>query len=469
MRTIPRTLKNILSLSTAELASRLLSVVYSVYLARVLFVESYGIYGTAKYLVAYFVILATLGLDSIGTREVATKPKEMKNIVNNIFTLRLVLAFIGYILLAIITYFLDKPPIEKATILLFGLNIFANNTLLNWVFQALEKLEVFAVRSIITNLLNFLGIILFVKNPSDIKLTAIIIVASASFNSILMIIYYIRNYQTLSLKFNFPLWKEYLKQSIPIGITFLLSGFYNYIPFFILNVKTNNYYSGLYTAAFNVLIVATLLSSVIQTVYYPIFSKKSSKEDRLSIIKQYSKLTFSIGTYLPMFLFVFADKIIMLFGKDYASAMPTIRLLMVSVLIIYYSITFFSPLIAWKYERKVIIGNFVGLIVNLILNLVLVPILFERGSAIAAIITEISVFIVFAIIFFPIFKTLLFGQYLRFFLISAASTLPFLLINIEFLNSLPFMIISFIIFLALIFLTKTITLQEIKFIKKDEV
>jgi O-antigen/teichoic acid export membrane protein len=139
------------------------------------------------------------------------------------------------------------------------------------------------------------------------------------------------------------------------------------------------------------------------------------------------------------------------------------------VLIIYYSITFFSPLIAWKYERKVIIGNFVGLIVNLILNLVLVPILFERGSAIAAIITEISVFIVFAIIFFPIFKTLLFGQYLRFFLISAASTLPFLLINIEFLNSLPFMIISFIIFLALIFLTKTITLQEIKFIKKDEV
>lgn len=469
MLTIPRTLKNILSLSTAELASRLLSVIYSIYLARVLLVESYGIYGTAKFLVAYFVILASLGLDSIGTREVATKPKEMKNIVNNIFTLRIVMAIIGYLLLAIITYFLDKPLIEKATILIFGLNIFANNILLNWVFQALEKLEVFAIRSIITSVLNFIGIILFVKNPNDVTLAAIIIVSSATFNSILMIIYYLRNYQTLSLKFNFTLWKEYLKQAIPIGITFLLSGFYNYIPFFILNVQTNNYYSGLYTAAFNVLIVATLLSSVIQTVYYPIFSKKSTREDKFYVLNQYSKLTFSIGTYIPMFLFVFADKVILLFGKDYAPAMPTIRLLMISVMMIYYSITFFSPLIAWKYERKVIIGNFVGLIVNLILNLILVPILFDRGSAISAIFTELSVFIVFAIIFFPIFRTLLFSNYLRFFLFSAVSTLPFLLFDYDFLYSLPSMVVSFAIFLALIFLTKTITLQELKLIKKNEV
>ncbi len=88
MSNIKVTLKNIISLSTAEVASRFLTVIYSVYLARVLLVENFGIFGSAKYLVVYFILLSNLGLDSVGTREVAANKSQLKMIVDNIFTLR---------------------------------------------------------------------------------------------------------------------------------------------------------------------------------------------------------------------------------------------------------------------------------------------------------------------------------------------------------------------------------------------
>jgi len=467
MSNIKVTLKNIISLSTAEVASRFLTVIYSIYLARVLLVENFGIFGSAKYLVVYFILLSNLGTDSIGTREVAANKSNLKSIVDNLFTLRLIMGIAGYLLLSVVTYFLPKPLEEKIIILIFGINILANNALLNWVFQGLEKIDIYALRTIITNVLNFTGILLFIHSPQDLQLATIIIVTSLSFNSLLLIIYYHNKIERLSLSFQLNLWKKYISEAYPIGITFLIIGVYNFLPIILLSLMTNNLYTGLYTSVANVFLIATLLSTVVQAVYYPQFAQNQTTQDRERTFLQFSKFMFTIGTFIPLFLFVFADKVTLIFGKDYSPAMPSIRIVMIASLFSYYSGGLFCALIAWKQEKKVVFANLAGLVSTFVVNILLIPKLYDKGAAIAALIGELVVFAVLASIFYGFLKKLFILQYFKLLLIAIISTIPFLYFKLDNIQTFYLMILSVMIFVALIFLTKILSFSEIKRIIKQ--
>lgn len=462
MSNIKVTLKNIISLSTAELASRFLTVIYSIYLARVLLVENFGIFGSAKYLVVYFILLSNLGTDSVGTREVAANKSNFKSIVDNLFTLRLIMGLIGYFLLSVVTYFLPKPIEEKIIILIFGINILANNSLLNWVFQGLEKIDIYALRTIITNVLNFSGILIFIHSPEDLRLATIIIVVSLLFNSFLLIFYYHKKIERLNLSFQFNLWKKYISEAYPIGFTFLIIGVYNFLPIVLLSLMTNNFYTGLYTSVANVYLIATLLSTVVQAVYYPQFAQTQTHQDRERTFLQFSKFMFTIGTFVPLFLFVFADKVVLIFGKDYSPAMSSIRIVMIASLFSYYSGGLFCALIAWKQEKKVVFANLAGLLTTFIANILLIPYFFDKGAAIAALSGEFVVFLVLAWIFYNFLKKLFIMQYLKLLVISIISTIPFIFFNFDTNETFLLMIASILIFMALIFLTKILTISEIK-------
>lgn len=456
------TLKNLISLSTAELASRFLTVVYSVYLARVLMVENFGIFGSAKYLVVYFILLSNLGTDSVGTREVAANKQRLKEIVDNLFTMRFVMGLLGYFLLFIITLFLPKTIEEKTVILVFGINILANNLMLNWVFQGLEKMDIYALRSIITNILNFVGILVLVQSPDDLLIATIIVSSSVLFNAILLILYYHTKINSLNFAFDLVLWKDLFRQSYPIGFTFLVIGIYNFLPIVLLSFLSNNFYTGLYTSVINVYLVATLLSTVIQAVYYPKFAQNQNQEERTRTFSQFAKLMFSFGTFVPLFLMVYADKVVMIFGRDYSPAMPSIQIVMVSALLAFYSGSLFCALLAWKYERKVVLANLTGLIVTLVVNLVLIPMFNDRGAAISSVIGEFSVFLVLAIIFRSVMKKIFLFDYFKVLVVSGVSTVPFMFFYFKDNYYLISMFLSIFLFVALIFLTKIITLSDLK-------
>lgn len=463
-------LKNIFSLTAAEIFSRGLSVIYSFYLARTLSVEGFGIFGSSKNFTLFFMLFASLGIDAIGTREIAKNRSQINRIVNNIFTIRFLTSILVFIMLCFVVMFIEKSLTEKIVILIFGFNILANNTLLNWVYQGLEQLNVFAIRSIVTNVLNFIGIVLLVHTPDDLILAASVISLSLILNTLWLLIYYIREFGLIKFEFDFNLWKEYLRQGIPIGITFLIIGIYNFQGVVLLNFFSSSYAAGLYNAAYNVLYVTTIISTILQQVYYPIFSRNNSFENREKVFLDFSKLTFLVGTFLPLFLYVFADKVIFFFGKDFTESMTSIRILMIAALFIYFSITIFSPLLAWNFEKKVVYANLTGLLINLTANYFLIPKYAEVGTSISALLSEIAVFIVLCIIFYPIFKKLYFEKYLTYLFLAFISTIPFIYIRFEGYYNLILMFSSFLVFLGLNLAFKTIQIRELKkIITKNEI
>jgi O-antigen/teichoic acid export membrane protein len=140
---------------------------------------------------------------------------------------------------------MDYSTYDKTAIMLMGINIFSTSLLLNWTFQGLQKMEVFAMRAIIVNILNFTGIFLFINNPGDTILAIIVIAASALINMLWLIFYYTRQFGKISFQFDLVLWKKLLKSSMPIAISLIFVAIYGNIGVLLLGSFKSQYEVGI--------------------------------------------------------------------------------------------------------------------------------------------------------------------------------------------------------------------------------
>jgi len=459
-------IRNIFSLTAAEVVSRLLTFVYTIYLLRILTPSGFGLITLSKSTIAIFLIIAAFGLDSIGTREVAKNKSNIKPIVNNIFTIRFFSALAVYFLLLIFITIADFTIYEKIAIAIMGFNIFSNSLLLNWTFQGLQRMEVFAMRAIIVNVLNFIGIFLFVKNSDDTLLAIAIIVISTFLNMLWLIYYYSRQFGKISFEFNIELWKKLLKSSTPIALSLIFVAIYGNFGVLLLGLEKTKYEVGIFGAGYNILLLAGILSSILQNVFFPVFTEKKNNSERLKIVQNFSRLNFAAGTFISLFIFVFAEYIALLFGDEYTRSISVIRILMIANMIVFYTLTFYSPLIAWDKERKVFFSNLAGLIIAVCANIILIPHFSENGVAISAVLCEFAVFMVVSIIFYRDFHTIFFFDFIKYLLIAGISTIPFLFLKYNIVLAIVSMVLSVGIFISLNFLFKTITISEIKMLLK---
>src|SRR5262245_59082135 len=100
---------NILSLSGFTLVSRGVAFAGTVYLARVLGADAFGIIGFATALLSYAEVVVSAGFDSIGTREVARRPHAASGIAWSVIPIRLALAAIALAMICGVVMWLNMP------------------------------------------------------------------------------------------------------------------------------------------------------------------------------------------------------------------------------------------------------------------------------------------------------------------------------------------------------------------------
>ncbi len=455
-------LKNIFSLTAAEIATKGIALVFTIYLAKILGPEGNGVIGFAKYFVSFFVIVGSLGLDIYGTREIARQPDRITKYVNSIFSIRLILSAILYAILIIAVLLLNKPIEVKVIILIAGMNIFSSGLLLNWVFQGLERMEIIALRQVITSALNLIGILVFVNSPDDIYPAMIVMSASMLINTAWMIAYYIKGHGLIRFDYDPEFWKKIIKSSYPIGLTFMIVVIYNATNTVMLGFMRSDYETGIYSAAYSILIFALVPTSILQGAFFPKFSRLNAKEERNRIVSKFALLSFLVGVLISFGFFVYSDFVISFFGKRYAETTHILSYLMVSTLIVYVSTTFFSPLLAWKMEKIVMFTNLAGLGINLLSNFILIPKYGMYGAALSSIFSEFTVLIGFSIIYFKTTGDLYLKNLAIALGIGVVSFAPGLLMLNAGAHAIFSSICSIIIFISITLLFKVITINEIR-------
>ncbi len=457
-------LKNIFSLSTAEVFNKILLFITTAYLARTILTDGLGSINLAQSMSTYLLLLITTGLDAYGIKELAKNREKMKPLVDTLFSAKFLFSIIAYLILVAIVLLINKEFEVKLIILIYGFTIFAQVNYLNWVFMGLERMEIVAFRLAITSVLNLTGILIFVHSPEDTWLAALIIAVSQLINAAWMIVYYFKKYHSIQIQINIKEWIYHIKRAMPIGFSFLITAFYNNIGIILVGLMLTTgylYQTGILGTAIKALMISMSPLMIFQQSFYPQLSRAVSIYERSDLLRNYTKITFITGSFLATILYFYADVLIVFaFGNAFIESAALLKILAPALILMYVNISFSIPLIAWGYEKKVLKVVFVAGITNLILNLIFIP---EYGMYAVAYVTLLTELIVALGLSFYIRGTVrntYFSTLALLVLLAVLSFgIPSLFLSFYWIINLS---ISIIAFGVLLLITKQIEIQQIK-------
>ncbi len=387
---------NLFSLTSAEIAKRLLGFFTIVYLGRILDKSGFGIIGFAAAFISYFILVVNYGFSTYGTMEIAKDERRIAKYVNNIFTIRIILAIFLSLVLIVYLIYSEKSDVTKYVVLITGLNLFTNAVALNWVFQAVEKMYYIAVRQILAGLLSLIGVIIFVHSKNDILIAASILALSALFGNIWFIPIYQRIFEKIKLEFSFDFWKELFIKSFPLAFAAMMIGIYYNLDMVMLGYMKSEADVGIYSAAYKIFLLGILPFQLIFSAFFPMLSRVGliNTSEFKSTIKNYAKFILGSGFISGVILLSFPEQIILVvFGEKYLASSVPLSILAMNVIMVSINTFLGNPLIAWNKQKDYAIAISFGAIANIILNFILIPKYSYIGAAFATLLSELAVFV----------------------------------------------------------------------------
>ena len=394
-------LKNFVSLASAEIVGKLIAFISTVYLARTLTVEGYGIIGFATAFVSYFILVVQFGLDTIGTRDISRDNALISKLVNNIIPLRILLTVFGYSILLILIFIISKAEIIRVVVILTGIQLTANIIQLNYVFQGLEKMHYPGIRQVINVLLVLIGYVLFVKSFDDITIAAMIISGSAVAANLGLLIVYLKNYFKIRIEFDFGYWKYLLKEALPVALSGIMIAVYYNLDMVMLGYYKPETDVGIYNAAYKIFLLGIVPFSLILNSFFPSLSKynKSAGKEFRWIISRYAAAILFTGIVISAILYIFRNELpVLIFGDLYSASAVPLTVLALNAAVISVNMFFGNPLLAWGRQMYYLYIVSAGAVTNVILNFVFIPEYSYLGASFATLLSEAVVFV--GVVFF---------------------------------------------------------------------
>lgn len=218
---------NFLLLTAGEFTAKLLTFCAFFYLARVLGAERYGNLEFTLAVMTFFTLPADMGLGGYGARELAKGNRDSTLLLREIVGMRIVLAAVSFLMLAIMLVILPKSLEVKLLLGAYGFTLLGNPLLLQWLFQAYDQMHWVAIASILRQGV-FAGLLfLFFRPQSPLLMLGVFeCVAVGAVCLFCLVIARLQPQIRLERpRFDFVRMKAHLRQAVPIGATELAWAF----------------------------------------------------------------------------------------------------------------------------------------------------------------------------------------------------------------------------------------------------
>lgn len=398
-----RTFRNTALVVAARLGSKVMVFAVVLIVIRSMGSES-GNYGRFTSLVVYSAlvsIVADLGLRPLFTREVAKRRELLSPYLNSILSLKLVLS-VPVLVILYVAVTIGLPGLNPYVLPTFALLIatsFSNQ--LRATFYAVGELRYEAIAII---------------SESLVLLVAAVLVALARFPWWAFLWVYTASYAFTAVyaaaiavlrfdhRFRFDLGYARLsmlaRQSLPFGLTVVLSTLYFKVDVPILKIFTSFVAVGIYGAAYKYLEAVVFVPQTLMDPIFPALSQLAhSRADRLAgaATKVYKMLAV-VGLPITLGMLVFAAPIIRYTIPGYEKAIPVLQVLAFGVFFLFVNNVFLYTLNAMGRQSDSTRLAVISLVVNVALNLVLIPSKNQYyggylGAAWATGLTELGLFI----------------------------------------------------------------------------
>tara|TARA_X000000368_G_scaffold211326_1_gene167013 strand:- start:1160 stop:2671 length:1512 start_codon:yes stop_codon:yes gene_type:complete len=378
--------------------------IFSIVMARFLGAQMLGIYSLGNAVTRIAEIFALMGLDNGVLRFVSRDTENKENVKNSIYS-SLKFGFLSSIIISIILFcsaeFIVNNLLNEDNFLVIVIKIFA----LSLPFSVLTLISSFATQAFkilkykifvnqIVNPLTLLIAFLASYHFLGTKLSILIPTVVSAVVGLVFITKFLSYFTDINFKnlIKEDVNKEILRFSIPLMFVSAIGIIMHWVDIVMLGILSNATDVGMYHPIDRTAGLVRMILFAFAGIFAPIFSEHYFKKNMLGMKESYQSsskyiLTFSLPVFI--FLFVFANPMLLLFGSEFQNAVA-LKILLTGIFIQ----TVFglgSSTLSMSGNTKFNLFNVsIALILNISLNYILIP---QYGIVGAALATAIALFI----------------------------------------------------------------------------
>jgi O-antigen/teichoic acid export membrane protein len=397
MRSIERVAKNSLWSGIQPLLLNVVSLFVIGYIANRMGKENYGRFVFAFALIAVFTPIAQMGLRPITVREIASQRNHYSQLLANMLTLRVLLAFLTFWVVVLAVNIMNYPPATLVLVYFAGITLFFNSiaTTLFDVFQALEQMEYVAYSNFISGLiLTALSVIVVYLGYGIASLTATYVFGSFVL-MIAAVYYFARTYHLPKFLFNLVLFREMLRKAFPFFIIGTVSVVNAKIGLIILSKLSGESAVGLFGAASNLTDRLNIIPDSVATAIFPAIASlyESSREEVTQLFERFSNYLLLMGLPIAFGTSILSHEIITFIYKEkYLGASPTLSILAWTTPFLFVRLLQAYTLGAMKLQNWEFKLSLAAMIINVVLSALLIPFFNEEGVAMANLASAVIIY-----------------------------------------------------------------------------
>lgn len=392
--------KNFIYSYVYQILNIIIPIVTAPYLSRILGVEAIGIQSYVSSVQQYFIMFAMLGTLSYGSREVAIKRTDIYACSKLFWEIEIMVISTTAVTLFIWGIICAFSVNYSVYYKILTIGIIAVLFDITWFFNGIEQFRLIVIRNMIFKVIELACIFLFIKSSEDI-LGYICIVSVISLLSNISLWIFVKKYlikiPICDLKI-----RKHFRETVIYFIPTVASSIYTVLDKVFLGVITNDaVQNGYYQQAQKIVdlaksVVFTSINSVVGVRNAFLFSQ--GKQDEIhNKIKKSLNFIFVMGfgccfgimgiakTFVPFF-----------FGTGYDGVVDLLYLFSPIIVIIGISnclgMQYYTPCGKRRESTKYLLF---GAGINIILNLMLIPKFEAKGAAVASVVAEIVIAILY--------------------------------------------------------------------------
>ncbi|WP_262697025.1 flippase [Pontibacter oryzae] len=397
--------RNFLFMVLLQGANYLLPLVTVPYIARTLSVENFGLINYSQAFIGYTTLFINFGFDYTATREVAANRGNTQKI-STVFSTT-ISAKVLLFALTLLVYFPVIYTIPKFTahadvyLITFLVNI-GIILMPSWLYQGMERLSYIALFSFGIRII-FTGLIfLLVKSNADYLYIPLSTAIGQFLVGVVSFILAIKLFNLKPYVAKLKAVVSSLREGLPIFASTVAVNLYTTTNLVVLGFMVSDTVVGYYAASSKlILIFVSAVMFPVGLTLFPFIGKKLSISHQ-SGMNALRKATYLVGgaTFiLSCGILLLSDYIItLIYGAQFTAAADSLRILAFLPFVIGLNNIFGTQgVLNLKMDKIFLMITTTGAVTSVALNLILVPILAEKGTALAWLVTEVFITVSFFI------------------------------------------------------------------------
>ena len=380
-----------------RIGGQLLAYAFVVLVARHLGVEQYGTYVYAVSFVNLFIVLADYGIPMLAVRDMARSRYNTSVYVSNIGLLKLFLVAATFSVIYAAMKITAAGESDQQIIIIIALYFMVDGigTFFGCVFQAIEKMSYNAIIEILQRLfiLSLSSYLLY--SGQGLVVICWILFLSALLHSLTKAILVHFGFARLTFSFEPALWKNVIKEGLPMAVIAAISMIYYNIDMIMLKHMHGEQAVGWYGVSFQLFFALSTVTGSFLTAVFPAMSKYYiSNHDNLRVIyNKCFKLISGFGLPVTVGGIILSDKIIhFLFGLPYQKSEEIFAIFSGVIVFSLLGGLFAYTLTSTDRQNAVAWLMAATTVLNIVLNLFLIPRYAYYGAAWATVTSQMVFF-----------------------------------------------------------------------------